>query len=349
MDLKEFVSKTKAYYVSCGVYGREKEIEALLLGLLAKENVLFIGPPGVAKSLLVRIFSRIFNFEVFSYQLNKFTEYQELFGGFDLKKFMEGELERKPRIQNAHIIFLDEVFRGSSAIMNALLSIFRERVVFDGYRFYPCKVIFTVATSNFIPERNYENEAFIDRFPIVKVFKPLEAKYFPDILLGIDLDKQPDFSVDFGLLSEYHRLVEDCRSSLVKDSSFISIYSKGIEHFRKYAFYSDRSLIKIPLYISVLSLILDRMDYDYLFYYFIYHFVNYKEPLMFEFLYSDELKEVSQKFKDLGKLILRDKIRAISLVSEIEDKLSKASGELDKLLAQAFLRDLEVYKRDLSL
>ncbi|MFN3978455.1 MAG: AAA family ATPase [Sulfurihydrogenibium azorense] len=329
-----------------GIYEREKELEALLLGLFTGENVLFIGNPGTAKTMLVREFAKVFDFNFFSYQLNKYTEYQEVFGPFDLNKFKEGILERVSRIQDAEIIYLDEVFRGSSAILNSLLSLFRERVVFDGYRDYKCKMIFTVGSSNFLPDKNYENEAFIDRFPLIRTLKPISVdgvisafKHTPSL---------NSFKVSRSDFESLRSKVQDRVNLLKSDDSFEKIYTDSIFYLRTYNVISDRNLLSIPKFIAVLSLILEINDYPYLFYYLIHNFFNYKDFKVFEFLYSEEMKKISGLMSRLAKATLRDKAGATVLVNEIRASLDKLNNPLDLELSKVVVKDLEVFEKDLK-
>jgi transposase len=67
----------------------------------------------------------------------------------------DGTLERihaDAMMQNAHVVFLDEVFKGSSAILNALLSFMNERAFYDrGQRHrVPLQCLF--AATNELPD-----------------------------------------------------------------------------------------------------------------------------------------------------------------------------------------------------
>ena len=52
-DLKNKII-TLQEYLNHGLVGRKDEVKAALLTLLAGENLLLLGPPGTAKSLLAR-------------------------------------------------------------------------------------------------------------------------------------------------------------------------------------------------------------------------------------------------------------------------------------------------------
>src|SRR5689334_19122936 len=61
----------------------------------------------------------------FEYLLGRFTEPSEIFGPVDLRKLREGtvETETTGMLPEAEVAFLDEVFLGSTAILNTLLGL----------------------------------------------------------------------------------------------------------------------------------------------------------------------------------------------------------------------------------
>ena len=64
---------------------RDQEIHGLMLGLISGSNVLFVGPPGTAKSMLVSSWAKtIKNSNYFSWQLHQFSTPEEIFGPYSL-------------------------------------------------------------------------------------------------------------------------------------------------------------------------------------------------------------------------------------------------------------------------
>jgi MoxR-like ATPase len=154
------------------VVGREEAVDAVILALIAREHVAVIGPPGTAKSYLAQTLSRLIQAQFYAYLTTKFTTYDELFGPVDVVALVQNsELRRKwSRIVEADIIFLDEIFKASSAILNALLSLMQERVVYDPMtgQAVPAKLWTLIAASNEVPS-DEELQALYDRFA-VRVF-----------------------------------------------------------------------------------------------------------------------------------------------------------------------------------
>jgi len=103
---------------------------------IAGEHMVIIGPPGTAKSALVRAFARLCDARYFEYLLTRFTEPNELFGPVDMRAFREGTYERRTEsmLPEAEIVFLDEIFKANSAILNSLLTLLNERRFNNGAR-----------------------------------------------------------------------------------------------------------------------------------------------------------------------------------------------------------------------
>ena len=101
--------------------GKDEVIRLLLITTIAGEHAVLIGPPGTAKSALLRDFARLMQARYFEYLLTRFTEPNEIFGPVDIAAFREGRYERRVEgmLPTAEIVFLDEVFKSNSAILNA--------------------------------------------------------------------------------------------------------------------------------------------------------------------------------------------------------------------------------------
>jgi MoxR-like ATPase len=153
------------------VIGHENAVKALMLALVSGQHVVLIGPPGTAKSYLALSLAKLLNAKYYTYLLTKFTSFDELFGPIDVSELSKGNLRRKwSNIVEAEIIFLDEVFKANSAVLNSLLSLMQERQVYDPMsgQAVPVKLWTLIAASNEIPV-DEELQAVYDRFAI-KVF-----------------------------------------------------------------------------------------------------------------------------------------------------------------------------------
>lgn len=201
--------------------GLDDIIDWLLATLVARENPLLLGPPGVAKSeLALRVFKLLGldvaraddesvsdldpetpvqelrewwrereegerqNQKYFHYLLSRFTQPEELFGPVEISLLRQGILVRVnfglltgPGVRAA---FLDETFKGSSAILNTLLTLALERQYFNWGGMVPSDLHMLIGASNELPggfatgaygvgtgADDFQSlYAFLDRFPM---------------------------------------------------------------------------------------------------------------------------------------------------------------------------------------
>lgn len=155
---------------------QEEAVRGLVLSAASGEPLLLIGPPGTGKSGLIRAFCGMVGLvdiehperdhpDYFEYLLTPFTEPSELFGYYDIPQAMKGALVRieEGMMQNARVVYLDEVFNGSSAILNAILAFLNERVFHDRGMRKRVKLECLFAATNHIPDAP-ELRAVLDRF-----------------------------------------------------------------------------------------------------------------------------------------------------------------------------------------
>ena len=134
--------------------GKDEIIDLLGVCLVAGENLFLLGPPGTAKSALVQDLARRIEGRVFDYLLTRFTEPNELFGPFDIRKLREGELvtNTEGMLPEASLVFLDELLNANSAILNSLLMVLNERVFRRGQETRPLPTLMVIGASNRLPE-----------------------------------------------------------------------------------------------------------------------------------------------------------------------------------------------------
>lgn len=145
---------------------RGELIDGALAALLAARNLLIVGPPGTAKSMLAdELCRRIEGARYFQWLLTRFTAPEELFGAVSLKGLEQDDYRRVTthKLPEAHIAFLDEVFKANSSILNSILSIINERRFHNGQRVHQVPLITLFGASNELPEDD-ELTALYDRF-----------------------------------------------------------------------------------------------------------------------------------------------------------------------------------------
>ncbi|MBM7715373.1 MoxR-like ATPase [Bacillus thermophilus] len=148
-------------------FEREKEIEAILIALLSKQHMLMIGSPGTAKSALAADLAKIVQgMGYFQWLLTRFSTPEELFGALSLKDLENGVYKRNTanKMPEAHIAFLDEIFKSNSAILNSLLTLINERVFYNNGHPITVPLMSVVGSSNEYPEEGEGLEALFDRF-----------------------------------------------------------------------------------------------------------------------------------------------------------------------------------------
>lgn len=169
-QLREAVAR-----VNDNLVEREEESRLVVLGMAAGEHVLFLGPPGTAKSALGRRLAKICGGLFFQRLLTRFTTPEELFGPLSLQALENDEYRRRTDgfLPQATVAFLDEIFKANSAILNTLLTILNERTFDNGAgNREECPIRCVIAASNELPESD-ELDALFDRFLLRKEVLPV--------------------------------------------------------------------------------------------------------------------------------------------------------------------------------
>ena len=155
-------------YTKDSFIGKDEIVDLLGISLIARENAFLLGPPGTAKSAIIRLLSGcVKEGRNFEYLLTRFTEPNELFGPFDIRKLKEGELvtNTEGMMPEASMVFLDEIFNANSAILNSLLMALNEKIFRRGKETKKLPALMFVGASNVLPEDEALN-ALLDRFLI---------------------------------------------------------------------------------------------------------------------------------------------------------------------------------------
>ncbi len=163
--------------------GKDEIIDLLGVCLVAGENLFLLGPPGTAKSALIHELGRRIDGQVFDYLLTRFTEPNELFGPFDIRRLREGELltNTEGMLPEAALVFLDELLNANSAILNSLLTVLNERVFRRGKETRPLPTLMVIGASNRLPEDD-ALVALFDRFLMRVRCDNVPAERLPEVL-----------------------------------------------------------------------------------------------------------------------------------------------------------------------
>lgn len=161
----------------------EKKISTVLVGrgeifkmfALAESlglPILLLGPPGVGKTACAKDYSKAVlqnekdsgPMKTFILQVNGSTRASEVKGHINLKSLLaENEYTLSGGADQAEIVVIDEIDKGSSPLQNALLSVMNEKVMFNGEKEVPCNWKLFIATCNALPQST-DSPHFWDRF-----------------------------------------------------------------------------------------------------------------------------------------------------------------------------------------
>src|SRR4051812_37038605 len=191
-------SRINRFRPSLGRFFVDKQeiIDLMVVAAIAQEPLLLVGPPGTAKSDLVLKFKDALGLDegdYFEYMLTRFTEPSEIIGAIDIGELREGRYIRRKegKLPTAKLVFLDEIFKSNSAILNILLTIINERKFYQEGRpeAVPLKILF--AATNEVPEQG-ELAALKDRFVLKVLSSPVQDEHFQEL-------------IDYGLRAESQR------------------------------------------------------------------------------------------------------------------------------------------------
>ncbi|HEY3272545.1 MAG TPA: AAA family ATPase, partial [Methanocella sp.] len=186
--------------------------------LCVGEHVLFLGPPGTAKSQLARSVCEAVDGSFFYYLMTRFTTPEEVFGPLSLKALQEDDYSRKidGYLPTAHIAFLDEIFKSNSSILNSILTVLNERKFHNGQHALDVPLISAFGASNELPEDEDNLGALYDRFLFRCVVSPIrEEDNFRKMLFG----HSPDDNIPLRLRVDQISQVQQAAKSVGLDDS----------------------------------------------------------------------------------------------------------------------------------
>lgn len=240
--------------------GKDEIIDLLGISLVARENLFLLGPPGTAKSALIQDLSRRIEGRVFDYLLTRFTEPNEIFGPFDIRKLRDGDLvtNTEGMLPEATFVFLDELLNANSAILNSLLLVLNERVFRRGRETRALPTLMVVGASNRLPEDDALGALF-DRFLLRVRCENVGPEELSNVLEAgwkLDLERenrQPAIHI------------EDVRQlhSLLRHMDFSAVRAEYVDlvHRLRHAgvMVSDRRAVKLQRVMAASALLCGRM------------------------------------------------------------------------------------------
>jgi MoxR-like ATPase len=238
--------------------GRDEVIDLIALALVAGEHLFLFGPPGTAKSALIRQFSQSVRGRYFEYMLTRFSEPNEIFGPIDLVRLRDGTVATVTAgmLPEAEFVFLDELFNANSAILNNLLTVLNERIYRRGAETHRLPLLSLFSASNHLPEDETLGALF-DRFLLRCHVDQLRREAMPLLLsAGWELEHVMaiESSVTAGELREWSR-----RIAMVDVAGIRPYYAEVVFKLRDLGIaFSDRRAVKVMKLLAASALLCGR-------------------------------------------------------------------------------------------
>jgi MoxR-like ATPase len=240
---------------------KDEIVDLLGVALVAGENLFLLGPPGTAKSALVQELARRIDGRVFDYLLTRFTEPNELFGPFDIRRLREGELvtNTEGMLPEAELVFLDELLNANSAILNGLLMVLNERIFRRGRETRRLPLLMVVGASNRLPE-DEALAALFDRFLLRVRCENVPTEQLQHVLVaGWELESRnenPTRTLTVGQIAELQGLLRQADLSQIRGP-----LGELVQRLRHAGItVSDRRAVKLQRAIAASALLCGRLE-----------------------------------------------------------------------------------------
>ena len=213
--------------LSQGLLEKDEIIGLVLLCMIAGKSVFLYGPPGTAKSLIARRVSCAFQSnKFFDYLMNRFSTPEEVFGALRLSELRQDRLVRNIDgfLPSADFAFLDEIWKSSPAILNALLTIINEKKFRNGVENIAVPLRGLIAASNELPQKGQSLEALYDRFIMRLIVAPLRQKSnFKKLLQSVNVAECVEIPNNLLLNNDELELVKSRAQGIKVDSAILDI------------------------------------------------------------------------------------------------------------------------------
>lgn len=212
---------TLIHHLSTELYDREQPVRLGLLSALSGESLFLLGRPGTGKSLIARRLQQAFrDAKAFSYLMGRFSTPEEVFGPISIARLRdEDRYERRTTdyLPDADVVFLDEIWKASPPIQNALLTALNERRYRNGSVEMNLPLKAFIGASNELPGDAEESAAFWDRFLVRLVLEPVTADEDFHQLLRSQYDAYRDVVPEELRISdeEYEKIQQDVEAALL--------------------------------------------------------------------------------------------------------------------------------------
>lgn len=216
---------------------RGEVIDACLTALVAGEHVLLLGPPGTAKSALVRAYAKSLGEVYFETLFHRFMTPEELYGPIMVSALRDRDAYVRQTGQYlpcAGVAFLDEVFKGNLGIVNSMLGVLNERTFCNDGAPVRVPLKHAVGASNELPEGGVTGElgALWDRFMVRQWIAPLADRgnflamvrapepSIPSVGLDVGAEQAKACAVTLG--DDVYEALADIRAAVAAEGAYVS-------------------------------------------------------------------------------------------------------------------------------
>lgn len=308
------------------LHGKEEMFKVIALGEATGLPVLFVGPPGVAKTnVLLDYATNMYEGDkadvlkkTFIIELDEATKNTEIKGRPDMKELLENKryLIDAP-IAEAEYVLINEVDKGSSGVRNTLLSVMRERQLFLGHETRDCKWKLFAGSCNEITQ-DTADIPFWDRFLIKFKVERVAVSKLIDSWGG----SGKEFRINVPTMEEVHA----CPFNPRKMESFAKyIHSKV----------TDRTLYHVPIVTKACKLIWECSDTEAI-------------VKACEFICSEMAATVGSTIEDPAVTNLKNRIKQISGLKDVNHMASLLTDIQKDMMEMAKNPDYESDMKDMK-
>jgi MoxR-like ATPase len=325
---------------------KQEIIRLLTISVIAGEHMILVGPPGTAKSALIRLFAQLIDARYFEYLLTRFTEPNELFGPVDMSAFRQGEYRRRVdgMLPEAEIVFMDEVFKANSAILNSLLTLLNERRYANGPNIVQCPLLSVFGASNEVP--NDDNlQALFDRFLLRVRSNNLDSYHFHNLVNRGIANEMRQITGQAGAIrpmlaaAELHRLHGAYNNMMNFSEEFLTTYKGLVFQIRSEGIsVSDRRVVKLTKLFAASALFDGRAQVCDADFFVLKHTWNSLDQ-------SEILEEIVTPVVDRYYREHPDQRRFVGTVAGLDELLSELKMIRDLLTSGQQLSDIQLFSQ----